>query len=145
MMGMDRETISREICRLLHYGRQRGLLEEEDLPYTANRMLALLGLGEFVPQPVDEELHTPAEPLERLCQYAVQAGIIDPDTRDARDQFDTELMNCMMPRPSQVVGEFYRLYQQDKQAATDYYYGLARSSNYIRVDRVEKDRMSRSG
>ena len=39
MMGMDRETISREICRLLHYGRQRGLLEEEDLPYTANRML----------------------------------------------------------------------------------------------------------
>ena len=140
-MGMDRETISREICRLLHYGRQRGLLEEEDLPYTANRMLALLGLGEFVPQPVDEELHTPAEPLERLCQYAVQAGIIDPDTRDARDQFDTELMNCMMPRPSQVVGEFYRLYQQDKQAATDYYYGLARSSNYIRVDRVEKDRM----
>ena len=50
-------------------------------------------------------------------------------------------MNCLMPRPSQVVGEFYSLYEKDKQAATDYYYQLARSSNYIRVDRIEKDRM----
>ena len=90
---------------------------------------------------MEEELHTPVEPLERLCQFAAEAGLIEPDTRDGRDQFDTELMNCLMPRPSQVVREFYSLYEKDKQAATDYYYQLARSSNYIRVDRIEKDRM----
>ena len=90
---------------------------------------------------MEEELHTPAEPLEILCQYAAQEGIIDPDTQDARDQFDTELMNCLMPRPSEVVRKFYQLYQEDKQAATDYYYGLSRSSNYIRVDRIEKDKL----
>ena len=138
---MEKPNTNMEISRLLEYGLQRGLIVPEDKAYAANRMLALLGLREFEPQPVEEELHTPVEPLERLCQFAAEAGLIDPDTRDGRDQFDTELMNCLMPRPSQVVGEFYSLYEKDKQAATDYYYQLARSSNYIRVDRIEKDRM----
>ena len=138
---METKKLSLEISRLVHYGLQRGLIAQEDEAYAANRMLALLGLREFEPQPVEEELHTPVEPLERLCQFAAEAGLIEPDTRDGRDQFDTELMNCLMPRPSQVVREFYSLYEKDKQAATDYYYQLARSSNYIRVDRIEKDRM----
>ena len=56
-------------------------------------MLALLGLREFEHQPVEEELRFPAEPLEALCDYAAEQGLIEPDTRDARDQFDTELMN----------------------------------------------------
>ena len=138
---MEKTNANVEISRLLEYGLQRGLIAPEDKAYAANRMLALLGLREFEPQPVEEELHTPVEPLERLCQFAAEAGLIEPDTRDGRDQFDTELMNCLMPRPSQVVREFYSLYEKDKQAATDYYYQLARSSNYIRVDRIEKDRM----
>ena len=138
---MEKPNTNMEISRLLEYGLQRGLIAPEDKVYAANRMLVLLGLREFEPQPVEEELHTPVEPLERLCQFAAEAGLIDPDTRDGRDQFDTELMNCLMPRPSQVVREFYSLYEKDKQAATDYYYQLARSSNYIRVDRIEKDRM----
>ena len=138
---MEKPNTNMEISRLLEYGLQRGLIALEDKAYAANRMLALLGLREFEPQPVEEELHTPVEPLERLCQFAAEAGLIEPDTRDGRDQFDTELMNCLMPRPSQVVREFYSLYEKDKQAATDYYYQLARSSNYIRVDRIEKDRM----
>ena len=138
---MGKTNTNMEISRLLEYGLQRGLIAPEDKAYAANRMLALLGQREFEPQPVEEELHTPVEPLERLCQFAAEAGLIDPDTRDGRDQFDTELMNCLMPRPSQVVREFYSLYEKDKQAATDYYYQLARSSNYIRVDRIEKDRM----
>ena len=67
--------------------------------------------------------------------------MLDPDTRDARDQLDTEVMNCLMPRPSQVVKTFYELYEKDKKSATDYYYDLSRASNYIRVDRVEKDKL----
>ena len=138
---MENIDLSLEISRLLHYGLQQGLLEKEDLSYSANRMLALLGAREFTPQPVEEELPYPAEPLERVCDWAAQQGLLDPDTRDARDQLDTEVMNCMMPRPSQVAREFYSRYQADKKSATDYYYHLSRASHYIRVDRVEKDKM----
>lgn len=138
---MENIDLSLEISRLLHYGLQQGLLEKEDLAYSANRMLALLGAREFTPQPVEEELPYPAEPLERVCDWAAGQGLLDPDTRDARDQLDTEVMNCMMPRPSQVAREFYSRYQADKKSATDYYYHLSRASHYIRVDRVEKDKM----
>ena len=138
---MENIDLSLEISRLLHYGLQQGLLEKEDLSYSANRMLALLGAREFTPQPVEEELPYPAEPLERVCDWAAQQGLLDPDTRDARDQLDTEVMNCLMPRPSQVVKTFYELYEKDKKSATDYYYDLSRASNYIRVDRVEKDKL----
>ena len=78
---MENIDLSLEISRLLHYGLQQGLLEKEDLSYSANRMLALLGAREFTPQPVEEELPYPAEPLERVCDWAAQQGLLDPDTR----------------------------------------------------------------
>ena len=130
---MEKPNTNMEISRLLEYGLQRGLIAPEDKAYAANRMLALLGLREFEPQPVEEELHTPVEPLERLCQFAAEAGLIEPDTRDGRDQFDTELMNCLMPRPSEVVRKFYQLYQEDKQAATDYYYVSIHNASLLSV------------
>ena len=38
-----------------------------------------------------------------------------------------------------MVHKFRKLYETDPEKATDYYYDLSRSSNYIRVDRVAKD------
>ena len=48
-------------------------------------------------------------------------------------------MNCLMPRPSEVVKTFYERYQFQPQAATDYYYGLSIASNYIRKSRTDKN------
>ena len=137
---VEQVNVNVEISRLLKYGLQQGLLAPEDETYAANRILALLGVGEFQPQPVEEELPHPAQPLEALCDWAAERGLLSPDTQDARDQFDTELMNCLMPRPSEVAAAFRELYARDKQAATDYYYHLSRASHYIRVDRVQKDK-----
>ena len=71
---MELRELNREMSRLLRYGLQRGLLEREDLPYAANRMLALLGAREFTPQPVEETLPYPREPLERICDWAAEHG-----------------------------------------------------------------------
>lgn len=138
---MSKIDVSREISRLLNYGLQKGLLAPEDQVYAANRLLLALGEGAFEKQEINETLPYPAEPLSRLCDWAAEQGKAALDSQDARDRFDTELMDCLMPRPSQVVGKFYSLYGQDKKAATDYYYGLSKASNYIRVDRVERDKM----
>lgn len=137
---MNVVEVSREISRLVRYGLQKGLLAPADEAYAVNRLLAVLGAASFEKQEVEETLPYPAEPLERLCDHAAEQGLLSPDTRDARDQLDTELMNCLMPRPSEVIEKFYALYRRDKKAATDYYYGLSKASNYIRVDRVERDR-----
>lgn len=137
MSGID---VNWEISCLIQYGLQKGLLAPEDRSYAANRLLALLGLSAYEERKVSETLPYPAQPLSRLCDWAVEQGLLQPDTIDARDRLDTEMMNCLMPRPSEVTEKFRALYRQSPKAATDYYYGLSRASNYIRVDRVEKDR-----
>ena len=133
-------NVNLEISRLIEYGIQTALIAPEDRAYAANRLLALLGAGDFSPVPEAQAPRCPAGPLERLCAWAVEQGRLE-DNQDARDQFDTELMACLTPRPSEVAARFQALYQESPQAATDYYYGLSRATNYIRVDRVEKDRL----
>lgn len=141
VIKMGKVDLNLEICRLVKYGLQKGLLAPEDEAYAVNRILALLKIPSFEKREVNETLPYPAEPLENLCGWAAEQGLLDPDTRDSRDQLDTEIINCLMPRPSEVVREFRRLYKTDKRAATDYYYSLSRASNYIRVDRVSRDKM----
>ena len=48
-------------------------------------------------------------------------------------------MNCLMPRPSEVVDKFWRHYENSPVEATDYFYKLSQDSNYIRRYRVCKD------
>lgn len=134
-------SIDYELCRLAQYGIDSGLMEESDRFYALNRMLALLPLNDLSPQRVPEEnLRTPTPILENILDLATEAGLLPPDSISARDQLDTELMACLMPRPSQVNTRFYELmFQNGSEAATDYYYSISRKSNYIRVDRIEKD------
>ena len=56
-----------------------------------------------------------------------------------RDLFDTEIMNCVMPRPSEVINKFNELYEVSEEKATEYYYNLSIASNYIRKDRIDKN------
>ena len=44
-----------------------------------------------------------------------------------------------MPRPSEVIKEFWDKYKTSPEAATDYYYKLSQDSNYIRRYRIAKD------
>ena len=48
-------------------------------------------------------------------------------------------MNCLMPRPSEVVRTFNVLYQESPQKATNYFYDLSIASNYIRKTRTDKN------
>ena len=41
--------------------------------------------------------------LNELTDYAAEHGILENNSVVYRDLFDTRLMNCLMPRPSEVV------------------------------------------
>ncbi len=66
-------------------------------------------------------------------------GLLQENSVVYRDLFDTKLMNCLMPRPSEVTKTFWEKYQVSPETATDYYYNLSRNSDYIRRYRVSKD------
>ena len=136
------DKLSKQIQRLVCYGQQHNLLEAADTFYTVNRLLAFLQAPAYIPDEnlPEEVLSSPAAILSEICDYAAETGLLPEDTQDARDQFDTELMNCLMPRPSEVIAAFEKHSHTSKKAATDYFYSLSCASNYIRTDRVAKDK-----
>ena len=142
-------NINAYVKSLVEYGLQQGLLAQEDAVYARNQILARLGLSEYE-EPAAEELLPLAEgeavgdSLEKilagLCDFAAEQGLLPADTVTQRDLFDTKLMNCLMPRPSEVVQRFEALYETaGPKAATDYFYKLSKDSDYIRRYRIKKD------
>lgn len=128
------------IKKLVQYGLNTGLLEEEDHIYAVNQILEAMKMDEY------EETESPLgeirleSVLQELLDYACETGLIEENSITYRDLFDTKLMNCLMPRPSEIEHRFWDLYHsQSPRAATDYYYKLSQDSDYIRRYRISKD------
>ncbi|MEQ2525095.1 UDP-glucose--hexose-1-phosphate uridylyltransferase [Robertmurraya yapensis] len=114
------------------------LIEQGDVVYGRNQILSLLGLESFEPTEVtfaEKEIPTL---LENLIEYAIANGICD-DYFDAKEIFASKIMNTMMPLPSTVTRRFYDLYKYDPVAATNFFYELSKNSNYIQMQRIEKN------
>ena len=128
------------IRKLVSYGVQTGLVPEEDVIYTTNRLLELFELDELEERDNvtmrEDELE---EVLKGMLDYAYEKGILKENSVVYRDLFDTKLMDCLMPRPGEVVKKFEELYAKSPQEATDYFYKLSQDSNYIRRYRIAKD------
>ncbi len=134
-------TIYEALEQLVQYGIANELLHPEDVIYTRNRLLATLQLQEW--QPVEAEVPThlssPSSILNRIIDWAYEHGRLTTNTTTERDIWDAKLMNCLMPRPSEVIRTFYERYNEEPKRATDWFYSLSRASNYIQTDRIAKN------
>lgn len=129
-------TVFSAIESLLNYGEKNALFEKEDRIYCRNLILDVMHLDSFEDaEPCDAPIE---DILAVLLDYACEQGIIE-NSVTFRDLFDTRIMNCMMPRPSEVIKKFKSLYAANPVAATDWYYGISRASDYIRTYRVRND------
>ncbi len=127
-----------EINRLVNFALQQKLISKEDEIYSINLLLNLLHLNNFEPQKIEEVLDNPSSILKGILDYAVSRNIIE-DSIVERDSFDTKVMNCFMPRPSEVIKTFNDVYDSSPKKATHYYFNLSIASNYIRKDRINKN------
>ena len=123
--------------QLIQYGLDTGLLHPDDCIYAHNRLLAVMHLDSWEePATENKPLH---ELLDGLTDHAVRRGVCE-DNQTARELFDTALMDCLMPRPSEVRNIFRMICTgAGPEAATDWYYKLSQDSNYIRRDRIARD------
>ena len=131
--------VSKAVKDLVSYGLKTGLLKDEDAVYARNQILDVLRMDEYEEPEDDGEEKELEEILKTLLDYAAEKGLLGGDSVVYRDLFDTKLMNCLMPRPSEVTAEFWKRYEKSPQAATDYYYKLSQDSDYIRRYRIAKD------
>jgi UDPglucose--hexose-1-phosphate uridylyltransferase len=126
------------IKKLVQYGINTGLVPECERIYTTNLLLDLFQESDYEDVDCDLSDIELEEVLKNLLDEACKRGIIE-DSIGYRDLFDTRIMNCLMPRPSQVQKEFWEKYQKSPKEATDYFYELSQNSDYIRRYRVKKD------
>lgn len=134
------KRFEQRINELISYGLQHKLIDPIDVDYCVNRLLYLFKMDELT-EPISLVTNLPplAEILHDLTEFALERGIIEMDLIDYRDQFDTEIMNCLMPSPSVIANTFWTLFQHSPVAATNYFYHIAKASNYIRMDRIERN------
>ena len=128
-------SIYAAVDSLLGYAKNYGLMDALDETFCRNALLSELKLESYEKQSNSVDF---PDCLNLLCDYAAEQGQIH-DTIAERDLFDTRLMGCVTPRPSEVVRKFWSLYQESPKAATDYFYKLSQDCNYIRRDRIAKD------
>lgn len=129
--------LSENIKKLVQYGIDTGLMPECERIYARNLLLEMFHEDDYEDVEIAGEIVL-EDVLKELLDEACARGIIE-DSIVYRDLFDTKMMNCLMPRPAQVQKEFYDLYKESPEKATNYFYKLSQDSDYIRRYRVCKD------
>ncbi len=130
--------VNEAIRQLVEYGLAKELIHPADAIYARNQILLVMQLNEYADGQVvpSRKLH---EILEVLTEDSVRRGVCE-DNGTARELFDTRLMGCLTPRPSEVQWMFADRYDRlGAEAATDWYYQFSQDTNYIRRDRIAKD------
>ena len=142
-MSGKKMNLTEAMSALLDYAQERELIEVSDRTYCFNRLLQILKLDapdeRFVRSAPEEGELLPAALLRILTDSAAERGIID-DGIVSRDLFDSLLMDVLTPFPHEVRRRFSALCAENPQAATDWFYRFSCDTDYIRRDRIRRDR-----
>ena len=130
--------INKIIGELVRYSLEKNIIEKEDEAWAVGSLMQVFSVDSYEAKELFES-RALSEILSDALDYAFEKGIINSNGVVTRDLFDTKIMGAITPRPSEVIGKFYSLYEKDPSLATDYFYALAINTNYIRADRVSRD------
>ena len=129
--------IYQHIGGLIGQALQAELIEPADEIYVRNQVLALLELKSF-PEITAFTEDTIPNLLDKIIAYAVENDVID-DIFDDKEILSANIMNCFVARPSVIHAIFQNKYSDSPKAATDYFYELSKNSNYIQMNRIQKN------
>lgn len=130
--------ICEDIGRLINYAVKKSLIESSDIYVVRNMFVEALRLNDWESNTAEYYDESVDELLKPLVDYAVEQGII-ADTANSRDLFDTKLMGILTPMPREVNKSFMRFYEKSPISATDWYYDISKSLNYVRIGRMARN------
>lgn len=130
--------LDKNIKKLVQYSIDKKLIPEMERNYSTNMLLDIFGKKDYIDTDITDDNIDLDDILTNLTDEACRLGLIE-DSITYRDLFDTKLMNCIMPRPAQVIKEFWDKYDISPISATDFYYDFSQNTNYIRRTHVAKD------
>ena len=108
-----------------------GTYEPLDRIYVLNKIRGFVG-DEDVEAKDDEPV------VSQLVDLAVKRGKID-DGQTAKEILNDQLYDLMTPTPSVVNHKFWEKYQQSPSTATNWFYKLCTSNDYVKVAAIKKN------
>ncbi|QEN05478.1 UDP-glucose--hexose-1-phosphate uridylyltransferase [Thiospirochaeta perfilievii] len=129
------------IEELIGFGIFHKMINNLDVYLVRNQLIDLLKVDE----PSDRAFEAtypdyPVEILNKLINQSVKRGIID-DSLSEKDILDAKIMSLFMPRPSELYNKYENIRESiGVEAATTYYYNLSKLSNYIKTDRIARNK-----
>lgn len=117
---------------------QSGEIDPIDKIYTTNRLLNILGKEDFTMPEVSERSTSRLDILDQLVEYAVETGLIE-DLSSSRDILSAQIMDLITPRPSEVNQQFWEMYKESPEKATDDFYEMSQHNNYIKTREIAQN------
>ncbi|MFA7076270.1 MAG: hypothetical protein WC152_06330 [Candidatus Izemoplasmatales bacterium] len=130
--------INTHINQLIKYALDNNLLFPDDTYYSVNRILKILNINTFTKlDNVDEISFT--DMMNGIIDFAILTGVLKKDTVNSKDAFEAQIMDCLLPRPSELNNLFYQKYKIGPKTATDFFHNLSITTNYIKTERNKKN------
>lgn len=125
------------IQELLNYGSQKKLIDSSEEVYSRNLLLDVLNLKDWKKEEpkIGRDIETI---LLDICQWAIKYNLIN-DSQSEMELLDTKLMNCITPRPKEVIDKFNYDFKISPEKATANYYEFSKNTNYIREARIKRN------
>ncbi|MBK0347458.1 UDP-glucose--hexose-1-phosphate uridylyltransferase [Aerococcaceae bacterium zg-ZJ1578] len=129
-------AISVTINNFVNSAIEQELINPIDRHYITNRLMALVNIDELTNE-VSNETHL-LTLMDNLTQYAVENNVIE-NIGYAKEQFEAAVMDLITPSPSQLNETFWKLYQEHPEKATNYFYHLSQTNDYIKTRNIAKN------
>jgi len=129
--------INQAINNLIKYGLSKNLLTTDDQTYVLNKLGDLLNIHE-VSVEKDQEMSID-DILNHLLKYAIENNIVIDNNFEARTAFEGRLMDCLMPRPSELNKMFRSKYKKSPQQATKFFHDFSQDCLYIKSNPLKNN------
>lgn len=130
--------IYEDINGLIQNAYDTELIQKSDHIYARNQVLALLALDSFPENNKVASTDSTPNLLEKIIDYAAENNVIE-NVFDDKEILAANIMNAFVARPSVINKNFQEKYEVSPVAATDYFYQLSKNSNYIQMNRINKN------
>lgn len=129
-------AIHQYLMELVYYGLEKNWCTEQDIDYLYNH------LCDYISVPIREvtvfKTRSLEDILNDLANYAVLNNQL-PENDFLIENWKTNIMDILLPNPSQIESQFQTLYKQNPHKAFSFLYKTAIVSRYIPLKRVEQN------
>ena len=127
---------------LINFEINNGVISRRDYNYVKNQIYSLLELENNNIMLTPQSITSPSDALDPILNELETKHVLD-GSQIARDLFDAKIMNVFTMLPSNIENHYHALLKQhpkNPRKATDWLYDYAKNVNYIREDRVLKNK-----